>query len=363
MELRDLQKEEIITNKPKKTNNDFSEDALGPPVMKDYKKERSKKSSAFQIFMFEKKKLFRDIMKKMSKIQKFFYLMCFLIMFINFIVKCIILYSISYSLFQNFSILKPFVFSLLEGRWYYLILYYINILFFIPGFLIFAFEGCVQVIIRIYFLSNPFEHTIKILIGEEIFFFICLGLIPETSMTMFNFKNKNNIIIPFFKAKLYTQPILLISSLIYGTFLFTKVASKDRKKKLKQHFDIYKNISIKFLQIRMLRWNNFKDETRISNISEKNDKNENEDDNIRDSDITEKTSKFTDLVEGKIFVIKKRYIAFVLWFFIFSSPILNGIFGYGYYIFFFRDLTACFMFKLDLILRFLFGYCLIKIVS
>ena len=129
MELRDLQKEEIITNKPKKTNNDFSEDALGPPVMKDYKKERSKKASAFQIFMFEKKKLFRDILKKMSKIQKFFYLICFFIVFINFIVKCIILYSISYSLLQNFSILKPFIFSLLEGRWYYLILYYINILF------------------------------------------------------------------------------------------------------------------------------------------------------------------------------------------------------------------------------------------
>lgn len=362
MELRDLQKEEIITNKPKTKNNEISEEALGPPVMKDYKKERSKKTSAFQIFMFEKKKLFREMMKKMSKIQKIFYLMCFFIIFINFIVKCIILYSISYSLFNNFSILKSFIFSLLEGKWYYLILYYINLLFFIPGFLIFTFEGVIQVIIRIYFLSNPFEHTIKILIAEEIFFFICLGLIPETSMTMFNFKNKNNIIISFFKAKLYTQLILLISSLIYGFFLFTKVASKDRKKKLKHHFDIYKNIVIKFLQIRTLRWNNFKDETRISNISEKNDKNENEDDE-RESDFSKKTEKFTNLLEGNIFVIKKRYIAFILWFFIFSSPILNGIFGYGYYIFFFRDLTACFMFKLDLILRFLFGYCLINIVN
>ena len=209
MELKDLKKDEIITNKPSTTNNDFSEDALGPPVMKDYKKERSKKTSAFQIFLYDKNRMFRDIMKKMSKKQKLFFLICIIIIILNLIIKFLISYSIGYSLYINFSNLKPFVSDVLNNKWYYLILYYINLLFLIPGFLIFSFEGLIQLIIRFYFLSNPFEKTIKILIGENLFFFICLGLIPETSMTMFNFKNKNNIIIPFFKAKLYTQPILL----------------------------------------------------------------------------------------------------------------------------------------------------------
>lgn len=362
MELKDLKKDEIITNKPSTTNNDFSEDALGPPVMKDYKKERSKKTSAFKIFLYEKNKMFRDIMKKMSKKQKMFFLICFIIVIINLIIKFFISHSIGYSLYINFSNLKPFVYDVLNKKWYYLILYYINLLFLIPGFLLFTLEGLIQLIIRFYFLSNPFEKTIKIIIGENIFFFICLGLIPETSMTMFNFKNKNNIIIPFFKAKLYTQPILLISSIIYATFLFTKVASKDRKKKLTLHFNIYKNISIKFLQLKFFRWNNFKDETKITNIKENNDNLESEDKDIDDSNLSEKT-KLNEEDEGKIFVIKKRYIAFILWFLIFSSPILNGVFGYGYYIFFFRDTFACSMFKFDLILNFLFGYCLLNIVN
>ena len=337
MELRDLKKDEIITNKPQTTNTDFSEDALGPPVMKDYKKERSKKTSAFQIFLYDKNKIFRDIMRKMTKKQKLFFLICVIIIFLNFIIKLFISHSIGYSL-------------------------YINLLFLIPGFLIFSCEGLIELIIRFYFLSNPFEKTIKIIIGENLIFFICLGLIPETSMTMFNFKNKNNIIIPFFKAKLYTQPILLISSIIYATFLFTKVASKDRKKKLTLHFNIYKNISINFLQLKFFRWNNFKDETKITNIKENNDNLESEDKELDDSNLTERT-KLSEEDEGKIFVIKKRYIAFILWFIIFSSPILNGVFGYGYYIFFFRDSFACSMFKFDLILNFLFGYCLLNIVN
>lgn len=362
MELRDLKKDEIITNKPQTTNNDFSEDALGPPVMKDYKKERSKKTSAFQIFLYDKNKIFRDIMRKMTKKQKLFFLICVIIIFLNFIIKLFISHSIGYSLYINFSNLKPFVSDVLNKKWYYLILYYINLLFLIPGFLIFSCEGLIELIIRFYFLSNPFEKTIKILIVENLFFFICLGLIPETSMTMFNFKNKNNIIIPFFKAKLYTQPILLISSIIYGTFLFTKVASKDRKKKLRLHFNIYKNISIRFLQLKLFRWNNFKDETKITNIKENKDNVESEDKDLDESNLSEK-SKLSEEDEGKIFVIKKRYIAFILWFLIFSSPFLNGVFGYGYYIFFFRDSFACSMFKFDLILNFLFGYCLLNIVN
>ena len=131
MELRDLKKDEIITNKPQTTNNDFSEDALGPPVMKDYKKERSKKTSAFQIFLYDKNRMFRDIMKKMSKKQKLFFLICIIIIILNLIIKFLISYSIGYSLYINFSNLKPFVSDVLNNKWYYLLLYYINLLFLI----------------------------------------------------------------------------------------------------------------------------------------------------------------------------------------------------------------------------------------
>ena len=62
-----------------------------------------------------------------------------------------------------------------------------------------------------------------------------------------------------------------------------------------------------------------------------------------------------------IFVrIKKYGILSIIGFFLFS-PIINGIFGYGYYVFYESDIYRCF--QIELILCFVFGFILILLTE
>ena len=58
--------------------------------------------------------------------------------------------------------------------------------------------------------------------------------------------------------------------------------------------------------------------------------------------------------------IKKYSILSIIGFFL-CSPIINGVFGYGYYVFYESDVYRCF--QIELILCFVFGFILILLTE
>ena len=75
-------------------------------------------------------------------------------------------------------------------------------------------------------------------------------------------------------------------------------------------------------------------------------------------DITNKVKSFWS---DNIFTRIKRYIVFGIIIFILISPVINGIFGYGYYVFYESSATLCF--QIELTLCFVFGFNLILLAD
>ena len=62
-----------------------------------------------------------------------------------------------------------------------------------------------------------------------------------------------------------------------------------------------------------------------------------------------------------IFVRIKRYTILIIIGFFLCSPIINGVFGYGYYCFYESDVDRCY--QIELILCFVFGFILILLTE
>ena len=72
-------------------------------------------------------------------------------------------------------------------------------------------------------------------------------------------------------------------------------------------------------------------------------------------------NKVKSLWVDNIFTRIKRYIIFGIIIFILISPVINGIFGYGYYVFYESSATLCF--QIELTLCFVFGFNLILLAD
>ena len=103
---------------------------------------------------------------------------------------------------------------------------------------------------------------------------------------------------------------------------------------------------------------------KLMNIIDEGDEEEDEN-KKKDLEFLKKILGFTNIVKSfwqdNIFTRIKKYIIFGIIVFIIISPVINGIFGYGYYVFF--ESKATIYFQIDLILCFVFGFILILLTN
>ena len=99
----------------------------------------------------------------------------------------------------------------------------------------------------------------------------------------------------------------------------------------------------------------------LGNIDEEED----EDEDKRKNGFLKKIWGFTNKVKlfwsNNIFTRIKRYIILGIIAFVVISPVINGIFGYGYYVFY--ESTATIYFQIELVLCFVFGFTLILLTN
>lgn len=264
--------------------------------------------------------------------------------------KIYILVSFWKSLIIEFHHLYELISFYLHESFWALPLYHLNNIFLGVGILIFTSQPFIEFMVKMKFFFKPFDTPMIILIINKIWFFISLGLVPEISMTMFQFHNMRNFILPFFIAKICLQPFLFISLIIYGLVILGRFTGRDRWEKIKKHFSIYKRVFLLIINSNALLWNNFRTESTAIGTN-----------SLRKSAKSSTSSSDDNLISNPIIQIKKRHIAFIILFSILLCPILNGIFGYGYYIFSFKDELACFLFKLDIFYSVILGVIIVKI--
>jgi hypothetical protein len=104
----------------------------------------------------------------------------------------------------------------------------------------------------------------------------------------------------------------------------------------------------------------------LENIEE--DKDDEEDENKKKNSFFKKLWGYTNntIIKVKLFwkdtlTIIKKYIILGIIAFIIISPVINGIFGYGYYVFYESKVTV--YFQIELVLCFIFGHTLILLTN
>ena len=265
------------------------------------------------------------------------------------------------------------------------------------------------------------ECSLKSLILSKCLYFVSLGLVPEVIFATVPFKSKKNVFLSFFKMKLEIQPYIIVILIIYILYTLCRRSEETKKEKIIEEIKYIKKIINDFVDKNIFVWNNFNEKIiREKEKEKKENKDINKDNNIinidnnpldikRQNTITtiirrkrkgsndesENKSKYQKLLrkiseeeneeqEGakvlgfirkfnqiknrvslfwtdNIFVrIKKYGILVIIGFFLFS-PVINGIFGYGYYVFYESDVYRCF--QVELLLCFVFGFILILLTE
>ena len=99
----------------------------------------------------------------------------------------------------------------------------------------------------------------------------------------------------------------------------------------------------------------------LGNIDEEDEEDDNKKKNVFLQKIMNFKNKISLFWNDNIFTRIKRYIVLGIIGFIIFSPVINGIFGYGYYVFY--ESKADLYFQVDLCLCFAFGFTLILLTS
>ena len=99
----------------------------------------------------------------------------------------------------------------------------------------------------------------------------------------------------------------------------------------------------------------------LGNIDEEDEEDDNKKKNVFLQKIMNFKNKISLFWNDNIFTRIKRYIVLGIIGFIIFSPVINGIFGYGYYVFY--ESKAALYFQVDLCLCFAFGFTLILLTS
>ena len=383
-------------------------------------KKRRKKGSTdfFNDFLI----LFNEVFDKANLKNKFLIIIALIISFITLLIKLYMFGAMLYYLIKRIKILNSFILTrILDNKIYSYFLSIINYIFLLFGFIILFIEMFVQFNIRNKTMLKINECSLKSLILSKCLYFVSLGLVPEVIFATVPFKSKKNVFLSFFKMKLEIQPYIIVILIIYILYTLCRRSEETKKEKIIEEIKYIKKIINDFTDKNIFVWNNFNEKIIIEKEKEdKENKNMIKDKNIINitnnpldikrqyslptiikrkrkgsNDENENKSKYQKLLrkiseeeneeqEGakvlgfirkfnqiknrvslfwtdNIFVrIKKYGILVIIGFFLFS-PVINGIFGYGYYVFYESDVYRCF--QVELLLCFIFGFILILLTE
>ena len=383
------------------------------------KKRRKKRATDFfNDFLI----LFNDAFDKANLKNKFLIIIALIISFITLLIKLYMFGAMLYYLIKRIKILHSFILTrILDKKIYSYFLCIINYIFLLFGFIILFIEMFVQFNIRNKTMLKINECSLKSLILSKCLYFVSLGLVPEVIFATVPFKSKKNVFLSFFKMKLEIQPYITVILIIYILYTLCRRSEETKKEKIIEEIKYIKKIINDFTDKHIFVWNNFNEKIIIEKEKEdKENKNKIKDKNIINitnnpldikrqyslptiikrkrkgsNDENENKSKYQKLLrkiseeeneeqEGakvlgfirkfnqiknrvslfwtdNIFVrIKKYGILVIIGFFLFS-PVINGIFGYGYYVFYESDVYRCF--QVELLLCFVFGFILILLTE
>ena len=366
--------------------------------------------------------LFNDAFDKANLKNKFLIIIALIISFITLLIKLYMFGAMLYYLIKRIKILHSFILTrILDNKIYSYFLSIINYIFLLFGFIILFIEMFVQFNIRNKTMLKINECSLKSLILSKCLYFVSLGLVPEVIFATVPFKSKKNVFLSFFKMKLEIQPYIIVILIIYILYTLCRRSEETKKEKIIEEIKYIKKIINDFIDKNIFVWNNFNEKIIIEKEKEdKENKNMIKDKNIINitnnpldikrqyslptiikrkrkgsNDENENKSKYQKLLrkiseeeneeqEGakvlgfirkfnqiknrvslfwtdNIFVrIKKYGILVIIGFFLFS-PVINGIFGYGYYVFYESDVYRCF--QVELLLCFVFGFILILLTE
>ena len=382
-------------------------------------KSKKRRANFFSDFL----NLFSEVFSKANLKNKFLIIIALLISIITLFIKLYMFGAMLYYLIKRIKILHSFIMArILDNKIYnYYLLCIINYIFLLFGFVILFLEIFVQFKIRNKTMLTINECSLKSLILSKCLYFISLGLVPEVIFATVPFKSKKNVFLSFFKMKLEIQPYILVILIIYTLYTICRRSEETKKERIIGEIKNIKKIINEFTDNNIFVWNNFiekaaiyKEEEKetkkdkifskqyamIDNDSPLNLKKQNTLPTIRrkrrgSKDENENKTKYQKLLgkideenneEGEgakilgfirkfnqiktrvssfwtdnIFVRIKKYGILVIIGFFLCSPAINGIFGYGYYVFYESDVYRCF--QVELLLCFVFGFILILLTE
>ena len=381
-------------------------------------KSKKRRANFFSDFL----NLFSEVFSKANLKNKFLIIIALLISIITLFIKLYMFGAMLYYLIKRIKILHSFIMTrILDNKIYNYLLCIINYIFLLFGFVILFLEIFVQFKIRNKTMLTINECSLKSLILSKCLYFISLGLVPEVIFATVPFKSKKNVFLSFFKMKLEIQPYIIVILIIYTLYTIFRRSEETKKERIIEEIKNIKKIINEFTDNNIFVWNNFiekaaiykeeeKETTKdkifskqyatIDNDSPLNLKKQNTLPTIRrkrrgSKDENENKSKYQKLLgkideetneEGEgakilgfirkfnqiktrvssfwtdnIFVRIKKYGILVIIGFFLCSPVINGIFGYGYYVFYESDVYRCF--QVELLLCFVFGFILILLTE
>ena len=381
-------------------------------------KSKKRRANFFSDFL----NLFSEVFSKANLKNKFLIIIALLISIITLFIKLYMFGAMLYYLIKRIKILHSFIMTrILDNKIYNYFLCIINYIFLLFGFVILFLEIFVQFKIRNKTMLTINECSLKSLILSKCLYFISLGLVPEVIFATVPFKSKKNVFLSFFKMKLEIQPYIIVILIIYTLYTIFRRSEETKKERIIEEIKNIKKIINEFTDKNIFVWNNFiekaaiyKEEEKetkkdkifskqyatIDNDSPLNLKKQNTLPTIRrkrrgSKDENENKTKYQKLLgkideenneEGEgakilgfirkfnqiktrvssfwtdnIFVRIKKYGILVIIGFFLCSPAINGIFGYGYYVFYESDVYRCF--QVELLLCFVFGFILILLTE
>ena len=381
-------------------------------------KSKKRRANFFSDFL----NLFSEVFSKANLKNKFLIIIALLISIITLFIKLYMFGAMLYYLIKRIKILHSFIMTrILDNKIYNYLLCIINYIFLLFGFVILFLEIFVQFKIRNKTMLTINECSLKSLILSKCLYFISLGLVPEVIFATVPFKSKKNVFLSFFKMKLEIQPYILVILIIYTLYTICRRSEETKKERIIGEIKNIKKIINEFTDNNIFVWNNFIEKAAIYKEEEKETKKDKifskqyatiDDDsplNLKkqntlptiprkrrgSKDENENKTKYQKLLgkideenneEGEgakilgfirkfnqiktrvssfwtdnIFVRIKKYGILVIIGFFLCSPAINGIFGYGYYVFYESDVYRCF--QVELLLCFVFGFILILLTE
>ena len=381
-------------------------------------KSKKRRANFFSDFL----NLFSEVFSKANLKNKFLIIIALLISIITLFIKLYMFGAMLYYLIKRIKILHSFIMTrILDNKIYNYLLCIINYIFLLFGFVILFLEIFVQFKIRNKTMLTINECSLKSLILSKCLYFISLGLVPEVIFATVPFKSKKNVFLSFFKMKLEIQPYIIVILIIYTLYTIFRRSEETKKERIIEEIKNIKKIINEFTDNNIFVWNNFIEKAAIYKEEEKETKKDKifskqyatiDNDNplnlkkqntlptIRrkrrgSKDENENKTKYQKLLgkideenneEGEgakilgfirkfnqiktrvssfwtdnIFVRIKKYGILVIIGFFLCSPAINGIFGYGYYVFYESDVYRCF--QVELLLCFVFGFILILLTE